>query len=107
MGCQVVHGHSVYAGTALVLLHTLQRRERGRACDHLLHQPVVASGVIGSARRRQGFAAVLTLRSFTPAVQHELQLLGLLAHDPFVSHVRFARPSFGPSRHRCRYYGLG
>ena len=40
---QVVHGHPVHAGTALVLLHPFQRRERVHACDHLLHQPVITS----------------------------------------------------------------
>ena len=40
---QVVHGHPVHPGTALVLLHPLQRRERVGAFDHPLHQPVVAS----------------------------------------------------------------
>ena len=40
---EVLDRHPVHAGTAPVLLHTLERRERVRAFDHLLHQPVVAS----------------------------------------------------------------
>ena len=40
---QFLHGHPVHAGTALVLLHSLQRRERVRVSDRLLHRPVVAS----------------------------------------------------------------
>jgi site-specific DNA recombinase len=40
---QVVHGHPVHAGTALVLLHPPQRRERVGASDHLLHEPALGS----------------------------------------------------------------
>ena len=40
---QFSHGHPVHAGTALELLHSLQRRERVRAFDHSLHQRVVDS----------------------------------------------------------------
>jgi hypothetical protein len=40
---QVVYGHPVDAGTAPVLPHALQRRDRVGAFDHGLHQAVVAS----------------------------------------------------------------
>ena len=39
---QLVHGHPVDAGTALVLPHSLQRRLDVAALDHLFHQAVVS-----------------------------------------------------------------
>ena len=39
---QLVHGHPVDAGTALVLPHSLQRRLSVAALDHPLHQVVVS-----------------------------------------------------------------
>jgi hypothetical protein len=96
---QLVHGHPVDAGTALVLLHALQRRLGVAALDHLFHQ-AIRSWALVSAHRRRRFAASLAPRDFTPTVQREHELPRLLAHGVFETHGRPAlllvRP-FAPS----------
>ena len=84
---QLVHGHPIDAGTALVLPHALQRRLGVAALDHLFHQ-AVRSWALVSARRRRRFAAPLASQGFTPTLQRELQLPGLLAHGVFETHGR-------------------
>ena len=49
-----------------------------------------------SARRRPGFAASLALGGFTPRLQRELQLPGLLAPGPSETHGWCALPSVRP-----------
>ena len=84
---QLVHGHPVDAGTALVLPHALQCRLGVAALDHLFHQ-AVRSWALVSVRRRRRFAAPLATRGFTPTFQWELQLPGRLAHGVFETHGR-------------------
>jgi hypothetical protein len=117
---QLIHGHPVDAGTALVLPHSLQRRLDVAALDHPFHQMVVSCAFV-SVRRRWCFAAPLALEGFTLRLQRQLQLPGLLAHCTFENHGRPALPSvlpFAPGRpglmawgHQRlpparRYYGL-
>lgn len=105
---QFVDGHPVHTGAALVLPHALQRRRDIAALDHPLHQAVVSRASV-SAHRRQGFAASLALGGFTPCLQRELQLPGLLVPGPSETHGRFALPSVRPFTPLSvqRYYGLG
>jgi hypothetical protein len=94
---QRFHRHPVDAGTALVLLHALQRRDDVAALDDALHQlHVVCSRALVSAGRRRRFATSVYLRGFTPILERKLQLPGLLALGVSEIHGRFALLSVRP-----------
>jgi hypothetical protein len=70
MVAQRFHRHPIDAGTALVFLHALQRRDDVAALDDALHQMrLVASRALVSMDRRRRFAAPLCSRGFTPTIK--------------------------------------
>jgi hypothetical protein len=70
MIAQRFHRHPIDAGTALILLHALQRHDDVAALDDALHQMrLVASRALVSVGRRRRFAAPLCSRGFTPTLE--------------------------------------
>ena len=78
-------------------LHALQCRYDVAAFDNSSHQVrVVSSRALVFVGRHRGFAAPLYARGFTPTLEQQLQLLGLLAPGISETHVRFALLSVQP-----------
>jgi hypothetical protein len=88
--------HPVDAGAALVLPNSFQRGLQVPALARQLHQ-TARSWARVSIRRRRRFRARVELRGFTPPVERELQLPGLLRRCVCETRGRTPSSPFGPS----------